>query len=102
MTAAAARDKLSENQRDLTYTTVATLVRILYEKGFLLQKNEERPFVFEAAQPYEEVSKRLLGEVIDRVFRGSRENLLVSLIGQKKLSAQERAFLESLLKEDKR
>lgn len=68
MTAASAREQLSQKQRDLTYTTVATLVRILHEKGFLIQKNDERPFVYEASQPYETVSKRLLNDVIDRVF----------------------------------
>ncbi len=102
MTANGARDKLAEAGRELTYTTVATLVRILHEKEFLIQTNGERPFVFQAAQAYEEVSGRLLGDVIDRVFRGSRENLLVSLIGQKKLSAKERAFLKSLIQEERK
>ncbi|MEZ6053806.1 MAG: BlaI/MecI/CopY family transcriptional regulator [Planctomycetaceae bacterium] len=32
------------NGRDLAYTTVATLVRILEEKGFLELTHDERPF----------------------------------------------------------
>jgi hypothetical protein len=35
--------------------------------------------------------------VIDRVFRGSRELLLVRLMEQRALSAKERALLEGLL-----
>lgn len=98
-TAAEARDYLAAAGLDRAYTTIATLVRILHDKGFLEQLNEERPFVYRAARSYEEVSGRLLGDVLDRVFRGSREQLLVRLVEQRKLTAQERAILEEILKE---
>src|SRR4051794_27408494 len=83
LTAAAARDYLEQSGRPLTYTTVATLVRILFDKGFLRQLNAERPFVYAPARSYEEVSKSLLGDVLDRVFAGSREELLVRLFEQR-------------------
>ena len=85
---------------DRAYTTVATLVRILLEKGFLKQTNGERPFRYVAARSYEEVSRRLLGEVLDRVFRGSREQLLVRLMEQRSLTAKERARLREILGRD--
>ena len=102
LTATAARDHLAEAGRDLTYTTVATLVRLLFEKGFLRQLNDERPFVYAPARSQEEVSKRLLGHVIDSVFNGSREQLLVRLFEQRPLSERERAFLQGILKEKSR
>jgi predicted transcriptional regulator len=49
---------------------------------------------------YEEVSRRLLGDIVDRVFRGSREQLLVRLMEQEKLSDRERALLREILEED--
>ena len=82
-TAAEARDRLAAAGLDRAYTTVATPVRILNEKGFLRQTNEERPFRYVAARSYEEVSGRLLGDVLRRVFRGSREQLLVRLVEQR-------------------
>ena len=98
-TVADVRDALAAAGLDRAYTTVATLVRILADKGFLVQTNQERPFSYRPAQSYEEVSRKLLGDVIDRVFRGSRELLLVRLMEQKALSARERALLEDLLRE---
>lgn len=98
-TVADVRDALAESGLDRAYTTIATLVRILADKGFLVQTNEERPFTYRPAQSYEEVSRKLLGDVLDRVFRGSRELLLVRLMEQKALSARERAWLEDLLRE---
>ena len=100
LTAAGAREQLAAANRDLTYTTVATLVRILHEKGYLRQLNDERPFVYVAAQPYEQVSGRLLGDVLQRVFRGSREQLLMRLLEQRPLSDREREVLQGLLQED--
>ncbi len=99
MTAADARDRLAATGFDRAYTTVATLVKILHEKGFLEPTNAERPFRYVASRSYEETSGRLLGDVIDRVFRGSREQLLVRLVEQRKLTAKERILLEEILKE---
>jgi BlaI family transcriptional regulator, penicillinase repressor len=99
MTAQDARDRLAGAGTDRAYTTVATLVRILHEKGFLEPTNSERPFRYLPARPYEEVSRRLLDDVIERVFLGSREQLLVRLLGQRRLTAKERVLLESILQE---
>jgi predicted transcriptional regulator len=101
-TVAEVRDALAAAGRDLAYTTVATLVRLLSEKGFLEQTNAERPFVFRPVRSYEEVSRSLLGDLVDRVFRGSREQLLLRLVEQRKLTAKERAMLESILREARR
>lgn len=97
LTAAEVREALTEQGRDLAYTTVATLVRILMEKGFLKQTNDERPFRFVAARSYEEVSGSMLGDLVQKLFAGSRMQLMVRLFDQKKLSAAERARLQEIL-----
>jgi predicted transcriptional regulator len=101
-TAAEARDRLAESGLDRTYTTIANLVRGLHDKGFLDQVNAERPFVYRAMRSYEDVSGRLLGDLVQRVFRGSRAQLLCRLVDQRTLSAEERAVLEQILKEQGR
>ena len=98
-TAVAARDQLANAGRDLAYTTVATLVRILVEKGFLEQTTFERPFQFRAIRSFEDVSGNLLSELVHRVFGGSREQLLVRLMDQRALTPKERSALKSLLEE---
>ncbi len=96
-TATDVRDALAASGRDLAYTTVATLVRILLDKEFLTQTGDERPFRFEPARTYEEVSGSLLGDMIQKVFDGSRMQLLVRLFEQKKLTAAEQARLREIL-----
>ena len=97
LTVAEVRDQLARSGRDLAYTTVATLVRILAEKGFLEQTTNERPFQYRPARSFEDVSRSLLGDMVDRVFRGSREQLLLRLLEERRLTAKERAMLESIL-----
>ena len=96
-TAADVRDALATQGRDLAYTTVATLVRILLEKEFLTQTGEERPFRFVPARTYEDVSGSLLGDMVQRVFSGSRMQLLMRLFETEKLTATEKSRLREIL-----
>lgn len=98
-TAAEARDRLAAAGLDRTYTTIANLIRGLADKGFLRQLNDERPFCYKAARSYEDVSGRLLGDLLQRVFRGSRAQLLKQLVEQRTLTTEERSLLERILKE---
>jgi predicted transcriptional regulator len=101
LTASEVRDHLADGGRDLAYTTVATLIRILVDKGFLKQSNRTRPFVFRPARSFQEVSRRLVGDLIDRVFLGSRSQLLVELMESDRLSGKERQMLEQMLQKEK-
>jgi len=98
-TAAEVRELLAAEGRALAYTTVATLIKILVEKGFLKQSNEERPFIYKPIRSFNDVSRRIVGDLVQRVFQGSREELLVRLLDGKKLSATERNLLKQVLRE---
>ena len=69
-----ARDELARAGLDRAYTTVATLIRILSEKGFLQPTTERRPFRYRPVRSFEEVSRSLVGDMLDRVFGGSRSS----------------------------
>jgi BlaI family transcriptional regulator, penicillinase repressor len=101
-TAARVRELLAVEGRDLAYTTVATLIKILVEKDFLKQTNEERPFIYKPIRSFDDVSRRLVGDLVQRVFQGSREELLVRLLDGKKLTAAERDLLKQVLRETER
>jgi len=98
-TASEVRDRLAESGVDLTYTTVATLVRTVQEKGFLAQVTSTRPFRYRALRSFEDISERFIGDLIERVFRGSREQLFVRLFKHRKLTEAERALLNQVLEE---
>ena len=101
-TAAQVRDELAASGRELAYTTVATLIRILCDKGFLAQTNQERPFTYRPIRSFSQVSGSLVGDLVERLFGGQREQLLMRLLEERKLSAKERAVLEDILRDKKK
>ncbi len=96
------RGDLEESGRELAYTTVATLVKILHEKKFIEQTNDERPFRFRPVRSFDDVSKNIVGDLVERVFGGAREQLLVRLFDKGNLTETERQALEKILGEKKK
>lgn len=102
LTAAEAREKLAEDGIDRAYVTIANLVRILVDKGYLEATNDARPFIYKPLRSFKDVSHSFLGDLLNRVFAGSREKMLAQLFsGRKKLTAAERALLEQVLEDQK-
>lgn len=97
ITIADVQKQLGRDERELAYTTVATLVRILVDKGFLKQVTDRRPHEFSPTRSHEEVSGRLLKDLVQRVFGGSAEALLQRLMEDQELTAGERKRLQSLV-----
>lgn len=77
------------------YTSLATLVKILEGKGYLAHQEIEgaRAFLFSAAVEPTQARKRHLRDLINRLFAGRSEALLVGLIDDEQLS---RDALEAL------
>jgi BlaI family transcriptional regulator, penicillinase repressor len=101
-TAAQIRGELAGAGRELAYTTVATLVRILCDKGFLQQTNQERPFTYRPIRSFNEVSGSLVRDLVERLFGGQREQLLLRLLEERNLTAKERVVLEEVLRGKKK
>ena len=100
LAATEARESLAAAGVDRAYVTVANLVRILVDKGFLEPVNDQRPFRYRPVRTFDEVSGNLVGDLLKRVFRGSREELLVKVLdSRKKLTAKERELLQQILEE---
>ena len=90
------RDRLAAGGRALAPTTVATLVKILSDKGFLVRATDRRPHRYRAARGFAEVSGSLVGELVRKVFGGSRAALLARL-AEERLTDAERVLLRSVL-----
>lgn len=100
MTTGQARDQLAAAGVDRAYVTVANLLRNLVEKGFLAATADERPFSYKPIRSFEEVSRSFVGDLINRVFAGSREKMLVHLFnGKRRLTAAERKLIEQVLEQ---
>lgn len=76
-------------KRQIAYTTVMTMMKILETKGFLKKRQDERAFVYTPAQPQKQVVGSMVREFVNRVFNGSAEPLLLHLVEDQHLTEQD-------------
>lgn len=96
-TAEQARQALLKAGEEVAYVTIANVVRGLLEKGFLKQTHSNRPFRYTAIRSFDDISTKLLGDFMGRLFQGSRQAMLVQLLKHRRLSKSEREVLEKIL-----
>jgi predicted transcriptional regulator len=73
----------------LAYTSVLTTVRILEQKGYVRHRQEGRAFVYSACVEEREASRSEIRHTMQRFFGNSRERLLLSLLGDDEIDADE-------------
>ena len=66
--------------KDLAYTTVATMLRKMEEKGLVTHKTEDRSCIYQAAVKEDSVSKSMAGELLDELFEGNLAGMLSHLL----------------------
>jgi BlaI family penicillinase repressor len=79
--------------RELAYTTVQTVLNLLERKGKLTRELQGRAFVYRATVSESKASGHALRDFIDRVFSGSTEDLVMSLVKHKHIDANKLAKL---------
>jgi BlaI family penicillinase repressor len=85
--------------RNVAYTTVMTMMRILESKGYLRKKQRERAHVYRPARQRHVVLGAMVRDFLDRVFDGASRPLLMHLTEDERLSERERAALQRLVDE---
>ena len=73
----------------LAYTSVLTTVRILEQKGYVRHRQEGRAFVYSPCVEEREASRSEIRHTMQRFFGNSRERLLLSLLGDDEIDADE-------------
>lgn len=89
--------------REVTYSTVKTIIDRLEHKGALARsKQEGRTIFYKALVEAKEMSTPLVKSLIRRVFGGNARPLFSHLLANEKLSKDDIEYLEKLLQEKKR
>ena len=85
-------EALSSSQ-EVGYTTILKLMQIMTEKGLLVRDTSVRPQVFSPARDQAEVQSDMVGDLLDRVFGGSTENLVLRALATRPSSPEEIAAI---------
>lgn len=81
----------------LAYTTVQTTLNVLHRKGKVRRKLVGRAYEYSAIVSQEAADSHALKDVLQKVFRGSVDDLLLSLVRSKQLDPQKLAALHAKL-----
>src|ERR1700685_506484 len=91
-------DRLNEQKREVNYMSTQKLMLIMLDKGFVTKDASQMTHVYKAAAEENKTKGILLDRVVDNLFNGSASSLMMQLLGDKKMSAEEIEEFKELIK----
>ena len=91
-------DKLNEQKREVNYMSTQKLMLIMLDKGFVTKDASQMTHVYQATADEDKTKGQMLDRVVDNLFNGSAGNLMMQLMGNKKLSPKEMEEFKELIK----
>ena len=85
----------------LAYTTVQTMLNILQRKGRVKRKLIGKAYEYRPVLSRDKALGEALGDMLDRMFGGSVEALLMSLVKSRQLDAEKLAKVQRLIEQRK-
>lgn len=86
-----------KKHKDAGYTTVLKLMQIMFEKGLVKRDESSRAHVYEAKVKADDTEQSLVSDLMDRVFGGSAQKLVMRALEAKSASKDELNQIRSLL-----
>jgi len=90
------QERLSGRSK-LAYTTVQTMLNVLHRKGRVRRILRGRAYEYEPLLSRERAAGNALRDIVDRIFGGSVEGLLMSLVNSRQLDPKELEKLNKLV-----
>jgi predicted transcriptional regulator len=90
---------LLDVERALAYSTVATVLSRMEQKGLVTHRAEERVYYYRPAVSQSETGESIVGELVERVFGGSPSELVNHLLSSDQVDAEELQRIKELVRE---
>jgi len=95
------QDALNRHGEPVAASTVATQLNLLVHKGYLSQAGRPGRSVYVPTCTREEATKNLFDDFLARVGLGQGPAFLIQMLKNERLSAEDRAALEEILRESR-
>jgi BlaI family penicillinase repressor len=86
--------------RELAYTTVQTMLSILHRKGKVQRSLRDRAYFYKPMISRHLVISNSIRDIVDRLFGGSTESFVMSLVETKYLTSEKLEQLKELIDQD--
>jgi BlaI family transcriptional regulator, penicillinase repressor len=94
--------KVLHERRGISRNTAHTLIARLEEKGWLTHRESEGGFLFKATVSLEQTQRRTVQRIVETVFNGSAEGLVLALLNSGSVSKAEAGRIRQLIADAKR
>lgn len=84
-------------QRDVATTTVATMLRLMQDKGLVKRQGAGRGALWAAAVTHKRAARGMVRKLVDGVFDGSADRLVTHLVEGGQLSHEQLVELRQLI-----
>jgi predicted transcriptional regulator len=84
-------------ERDTGYTSTLKMMQVMCEKGLLKRDDSQRPQLYRPAIPEEQTQKKIVRDLVQKVFGGSARKLVMQAVQSHKISREELAEIRNLL-----
>jgi BlaI family penicillinase repressor len=85
------------HNEDTGYTTTLKLMQIMHEKGLLKRDDSSKTHVYFPANSEEQIQTQVVGNLLDRVFAGSAEKLMMRVLSSQQVTPDELSNLKKLI-----
>jgi len=85
--------------RDTNYSTTVKMLSVMLEKDLVRRDESVRPQLFRPAATQERTQRRMLKELIQKVYDGSAGSLVLQALASQKTSPEELAEIRRMLDE---
>ena len=86
-------------ERSLAYNSVLTTIRILEKKGYVAHAQDGRAYVYTPVVERSDATRSEVRHLVQRLFRGSHELLVLNILEDSDLTADELQRLRQYLKD---
>ncbi len=90
------RNRILED-REVAYTTIMTVMKNLADKGYLKYRKDGLSYVYSPAIEPESVRFNLVNDLVKKVFKGSPQELIQTLVKSEDLSDEDRDQIKDMI-----
>lgn len=96
-TVEAVRETLAAEGRELSHSSVITMLNIMVRKEYVERAKNGRAFEFSPLVREDKVGREMVNDLVTRVFDGSASTLMLRLLETSDIDAQELAEIRKLI-----
>lgn len=85
--------------RETTYSTTVKMLSVMLEKGLVKRDESVTPQLYTAAVSQKVTQRKMLGDLIDKLYDGSAFSLVLQALASRKASQEELTELRRLVNE---